>query len=174
MYIIIIIAFFCLEILSWRDEWASIIGPNMPILRFRGVFLPAHRKPGPTTGDDGDDRDQGRGPTADDLDMQAAETNQLERRCRGSVGALAKFGNFPFWGLQVDFYKKGKNCKGQKLHRIILLHIGLVTFNFHFPQIPDVFILMILGTSANVHNPQNPLFLNLEPSNYPKHSKKKT
>ena len=27
------------------DEWATIIWPNVPILRLRGDFAPAHRKP---------------------------------------------------------------------------------------------------------------------------------
>ena len=34
----------CLLILAWRDE-TIIIGPNVPILRFRGEFLPAHQEP---------------------------------------------------------------------------------------------------------------------------------
>ena len=29
------------SVLSWRDEWAIITGPNMPILRFRGDSLVA-------------------------------------------------------------------------------------------------------------------------------------
>ena len=47
------------------------------------------------------------------------------------------------------------NGKGQKLCRIILLHIGLVTSNFHLPQIPNVLIFMIFGTDGNVHDPRN-------------------
>ena len=38
-----------------------------------------------------------------------------------------------------------------------LLHIVLVTFNCHFPQIRKVFISMLFGISANVHDPQKPL-----------------
>ena len=38
----------------------------------------------------------------------------------------------------------------RKLRRIILLHIGLVTFNLHFPKFWKVFMFMILG---NVHDP---------------------
>ena len=39
------IFFISLSVISWRDEWAIIIGPNVPVLRFRGDFPFAHRKP---------------------------------------------------------------------------------------------------------------------------------
>ena len=41
-----ITAFSTPQVLSWRDEKAIIIGPNVPISRFRGNFLPAHLEPG--------------------------------------------------------------------------------------------------------------------------------
>ena len=42
--------------------------------------------------------------------------------------------------------------KARKLHRIILLRIGLVTFNFHFSKIQKVFMFMIFGPSGHDHD----------------------
>ena len=47
------------------------------------------------------------------------------------------------WNLQVFFTEA----------RIILLHIGLVTFNFHFPDITSVCILMFFRIGGNVLDP---------------------
>ena len=58
--------------------------------------------------------------------------------------------------------------KGQKLRIIILPNIGLVTFDFHFPKIRQVFIFLTFGTSGNVRDPQKPLFLTLDPPSYSK------
>ena len=48
-----------------------------------------------------------------------------------------------------------KLWQGQRLRRIILLHIGLLTFTFHFPQISNVVILMTFRTSGNFNDPRN-------------------
>ena len=39
-----------LPVLSLRDESATIIGPSMPILSFRGNFAPAHLNGAPKKG----------------------------------------------------------------------------------------------------------------------------
>ena len=77
----------------------------------------------------------------------------------GSGGAICTL-NFKLW---ID----------QKLHRIILLHIGLVFVNFHFPEMQTVMNFMI---SAPVESPwpQTPLFLTLDTSNYSKEYKENT
>ena len=56
----------------------------------------------------------------------------------------------------------------QELRRIILLHFGLVTFQFHFGKTRTVFIFMFSGPSGRDHGPQNQLFLTLETPNYSK------
>ena len=55
-----------------------------------------------------------------------------------------------------------KSWKGKKLHSIVLLHVGLATFNFDFPKSPKCPIFMICGTSRNVNDPPNPIFLTLD------------
>ena len=40
------IFYICLQGLSWEDKISTIIGPNVPMLSFRGDFLPAHLEPG--------------------------------------------------------------------------------------------------------------------------------
>ena len=54
---------------------------------------------------------------------------------------------------------------GHKLHRIMLVHVELVTFNFHFPQIQKLFMFMIFGPGGHVHDPWNKLFLTFETPN---------
>ena len=49
-----------------------------------------------------------------------------------------------------------------KLRRNIKTHMELVILSFHFPQIQNMFMFMSLGTSGNVHDPQQPLFLTLD------------
>ena len=44
-----------------------------------------------------------------------------------------------------------KNGEGQHLRRIILLHIEVITFNFHFPKIQNVFMFMIV--EKEFHDP---------------------
>ena len=56
----------------------------------------------------------------------------------------------------------------QKLRRIILLHIGPVIFNFHFPKAENHnFELVDMSMT-----PQKPLFLTLGPPNYCRKSRK--
>ena len=62
----------------------------------------------------------------------------------------------------INFNKRG----AQKLHRIILLHFGLVTFRFHLGTLRKVIIFMIFGPRGHVHDSQNQLFLTLVPANY--------
>ena len=57
----------------------------------------------------------------------------------------------------VDFKKR----VARKIRRIILLHLGLVTFQFHFPKIRVVFIFMIFGSGGRVHGPQKTIMLDL-------------
>ena len=66
------------------------------------------------------------------------------------------------WFCRSIFTLTLKSWKDQKLRRIILFHIGLVTFNYHFPKIENVFIFMIVGPSGHVHYRQNQFFLILD------------
>ena len=95
-----------------------------------------------------------------------------QNRTRGSIGDM---GQIPIWGLMVSvsrfFTLSSKLWKGQKLRRINLLHRKLVTLDFHFPQTQHVFVLMIFAPSGNFHDPQNQLFLIVDPPNYLKSSK---
>ena len=43
----------------------------------------------------------------------------------------------------------------QKVHIIILFHIGLVSLNFHFPDIQQPFIFMISGMVEMSMTPRN-------------------
>ena len=47
----------------------------------------------------------------------------------------------------------------------MLLHGELVTCNFHFLKTRKVFMFMLFGPSGNVHDPQNQLFLTVDPPN---------
>ena len=59
----------------------------------------------------------------------------------------------------------------QKLHRSILLHIGLETFNFQFARIRKVFTFLNSRPSWTCH-PQNQLFSTLDTPKYFKKNKK--
>ena len=48
----------------------------------------------------------------------------------------------------------------RKLHRIILLHFGLVAFRIHFPK-PQVIIFMFFGLGGRVHDSQKPILFHL-------------
>ena len=54
----------------------------------------------------------------------------------------------------------------------LFLHGELVTFNFHFPQIPNVCIVLIVGPGGHVHDPQNQFSLTLDSHIYFKKYKK--
>ena len=63
-------------------------------------------------------------------------------------------------GLGAHFYPKFKTLNSpKKLRRIILLHIGVVTFRFHFPKIREVLIFMIFGPGGRVDESQQQLLL---------------
>ena len=72
-----------------------------------------------------------------------APKGSRETLYRGSIGAMEKL---RIWGLGVWRATCIVNLNqraAQKLRRIIVLHFGLVTFNSHFPQIPQNFMFMI-------------------------------
>ena len=71
---------------------------------------------------------------------------------------------------QYHFYRKWKNGKGQKLRKI---HWELETFNFHFPKMSNVFTCINFGFNGNATDPENPLFLTLDPLNYSKEFRRK-
>ena len=48
-------------------------------------------------------------------------------------------------GVGAIFVVNFENPVAQKLRIIILLHLGLVIFNLHFPQIKKVVVIMIFG-----------------------------
>ena len=50
----------------------------------------------------------------------------------------------------------------QKLHRIILLQFGLVTFRIHFRKTRKPFMFMVSGPGGHDHDSQNQLFSTLE------------
>ena len=62
--------------------------------------------------------------------------------------------------------------QGQKLRRKILLRIGYYFCNFHFPKHATCLEAHVGWTSGNVHDPQKPSFLTLDPPSYSKHVKK--
>ena len=70
------------------------------------------------------------------------------------------------WG--VNFIER----IAQKLHRIILLHFGLVTFEFDFRKTRKLIIFLVFGPSGRNHGPQNQLFLILEIPRYLTNSRK--
>ena len=53
--------------------------------------------------------------------------------------------------LKLNFDKR----VAQKLRRIILLHIGLVILNVHFPKVRKVIIFMMFGPNGHVHDSHN-------------------
>ena len=63
---------------------------------------------------------------------------------------------------------------GQTLRRIILLHLGLVTFRIHFRKIRKPFIFMVFGPSGRDHDSQNQLYLILGTPRYFNKSEKHT
>ena len=46
----------------------------------------------------------------------------------------------------------------RKLHRTILLHFGLVTFNFHFPETQNLLMFVISRPTGHDHGPPSQLF----------------
>ena len=60
------------------------------------------------------------------------------------------------------------------LCRIVPLHLGQVSFRFHFGKLRKVIMFMIFGPSGHDNGPQNQLFLTLDTSNYFKQYKKNT
>ena len=51
-----------------------------------------------------------------------------------------------------------KKRVARKLHQIILLHFGLVSFRFHFGETRQPIISMAFGPSGRVHDSQHQLF----------------
>ena len=86
---------------------------------------------------------------------------------RGSTGALyglyrVSGTKIPFgvWGVLGAILIANLNKRvAQRLHRIMLLHFGPVTFKFHFPKVRKVFIFTISGLVGNVTKPHKPLLL---------------
>ena len=78
------------------------------------------------------------------------------------MGEVDKF-RFEVWGgLGGKFLVSSNTRMARKLRRIILLHFGLVTFNFHFPKFPHIFIFMVFGLSGHDHGPQKTLYLTVD------------
>ena len=75
-------------------------------------------------------------------------------------------GTFRFWDLVRGIFTVIPDKMVQKLRIIILLHLRLITFNFHFPQNHKIIIFVIFGPGGGVHGPQNHLYLPLGPLNY--------
>ena len=78
-----------------------------------------------------------------------------------------KIGIWGLGGLGVIF----TNIIGRiarELRRIILFHLGLVTFRFHHWKTPKPLIFMVLGTGGGDHDSRNQYVLSLET---PGHSK---
>ena len=72
----------------------------------------------------------------------------------------------PIFTLNLKFWI------AQELRRNIEHPRELVIFSIHFPKIPKICLFLIFGPSWNVHDPQNQLFLSLDPPNYLKKYKK--
>ena len=91
-----------------------------------------------------------------------------------------------FWKTQISHMKSGTSGKNpdlgsrglgvifnvniikrltQKLHRMILLHVGLVTFRIHFRETRKPFIVMVFGPSRRDHDSQNQYYWSLETPN---------
>ena len=82
----------------------------------------------------------------------------------------AELGSTGIWEaiLMVIFRKRW----ARKLHRIILLHFGLVTFRSHFGKARKCFIFLVFGPSECYHDAQHQLLLTLGPPTYGKKYKK--
>ena len=60
-----------------------------------------------------------------------------------------------------------KKRVAQQIHRIILLHSGLVTSRFYSPKTKtDLVFIIVFGPGGRVHGPQNQLFVTLDPPKY--------
>ena len=83
---------------------------------------------------------------------------------RGSGEEFQICGLGGVWGviLILNFNKR----VAQKLRRIILLHLGLVTSRFHSGKTRTVIIFMIFGASEHVHVFQNQSISTLGPPSY--------
>ena len=104
-------------------------------------------------------------------------TGCLERHPRPSRFVLvtkkgSKYGKIRIWALGGSgghFHYNSESKTGPKLCKIILLHVGLVTFRFHFRfhfrKTRKVIISMISGPSGRNHGRQNQVFLTLGPPN---------
>ena len=69
---------------------------------------------------------------------------------------------FGSWESGIHFIVNVKTRMAQKLRRIILLHLGLLTFRSHFPRIHKIIIFVIFGLGRCVHGIHNQSFLTLE------------
>ena len=70
---------------------------------------------------------------------------------------MPDLGSGGVWGAK--FIVNVVKSVAPKLRIIILLHLGLVAFRFHFPKTRKILIFMIFGLGGRVHRPQNQLFL---------------
>ena len=74
-------------------------------------------------------------------------------------------GELRMWGLgglAVIFIINMNKRLTQKLHRIILFHLGLITFRIHLGRTRKPFMFVVLGPSERDHDSQNQLILILE------------
>ena len=88
------------------------------------------------------------------IDLAESKTNPI-----GKLGNPEKC-NFGFWGgLGIIFIVNLIQRLARKLPIIILLHLGLVTFKFHFGKTQTVSIVMFFGLGGCVHDSQNQHYL---------------
>ena len=71
-------------------------------------------------------------------------------------------------GLGVMSIVNLKKRLAQKVRRIILLHLGRVTFRIHFGKARKVITFMLFGLGGRVHDSPNQYYLSLEIPGYSK------
>ena len=82
----------------------------------------------------------------------------------GKPGRILDLASVGVWGTICCVHFKQRVAR--KLHRIILLQFGVVTFRFNFGKTRKPIIFNIFGPSESVHDSQNQLCLIKGPPNY--------
>ena len=76
---------------------------------------------------------------------------------------LKKSGKIQMWSLgDNSFCNLSKKEWPASSVNFILLHCEQITFRFHFPNIRNILIFMIVGPSGRDHDSENQLYLTLE------------
>ena len=76
---------------------------------------------------------------------------------RGGRDPIQNLGKIQIWGLGGSFFVRIMKRVAKMLRKIILFHLGIVTFRFLFGKTRKVSILMIFGFFGRVHDSQNQL-----------------